>query len=98
MCTYMTQTTEVRGSGYTGGDWIDIHKAIVAFDHPSEAPLEHALCIDFRSDGAVASAHITVELDDSSARRLAEAILATLDAPSTTGRPTFQEEGTCLKP
>jgi hypothetical protein len=80
MCTYLTLTTEMRGSGYARGEWIDVRTAVVSFDHPQEAPLEHALCIDFRSDNGDPSAHVSVELDAASARRLVETIVATLES------------------
>lgn len=80
MCTYLTTDTAIRGSGYRGNDWIGLQRAVVSFDHPQDAPLEHALCIDFRTDAGDPSSRIAVELDASSARRLAEAILETLDS------------------
>ena len=79
MCTYETHTTHISGSGYARGEWIDLRKAVLSFDHPQDAPLEHALCIDFRTGGDPAS-HVAVELDAASARRLAAAIVATLDS------------------
>ena len=42
---------------------------------PRDAPLDHALCIDLWGAGE----RVAVELDAASARRLAEAILRTLD-------------------
>lgn len=78
MCTYLTHTTEVRGSALRADDWIELRKAVVSFDHPQDARLDHALCIDFRADGT--SSRVAVELDAASARRLAESILATLDS------------------
>lgn len=81
MCTYVTMTEPVLGSGSAGDDWIDLSEAMVYFDHPQEAPVEHALCIDFRSPQVATqpSARVAVELDAASARRLAHTILATLD-------------------
>jgi len=86
MCSYVTKTTEISGSGYRGDDWIDLRTAVVAFDHPQDARLEHALCIDFRAAGTDPAAHVAVELDEASARRLAESILATLES-SAAGDP-----------
>ena len=75
MCTYVTTTAAVSGSRYDGDDWSPVDRAVVYFDHPQDAPLDHALCIDvWGGDGRVA-----VELDAASARRLAQAILETLD-------------------
>ena len=84
MCTYVTSTTPVSGSGYAGDDWFPVDRAVVYFDHPQDAPLDHALCIDIWSrdpGGAGAGApagRIAVELDPTTARALAESILATL--------------------
>jgi hypothetical protein len=79
MCSYLTQTTDVVGSAYSPVGWIDVRRAIVSYDHPENVPLEHALCIDFRSENGDPSARVAVELDPVSARRLAETILASLD-------------------
>lgn len=76
MCTYVTTKASVSGSGRAGGDWFGVDRAVVYFDHPQDAPLDHALCIDVWGDDE----RVAVELDAGSARRLAEAILTTLDA------------------
>jgi hypothetical protein len=75
MCTYVTTSIEVAGSGYGGDEWFGADRAVVYFDHPQDAPLDHALCVDVWGAGE----RVAVELDAASARRLAEAILATLD-------------------
>ena len=75
MCTYVTTTTAVAGSGYTGDEWFAVDRAVVYFDHPQDVPLDHALCIDVWGGAS----RVSVELDAASARQLAEAILATLD-------------------
>jgi hypothetical protein len=80
MCTYETHHTPISGSGYGFGEWIDVRRAVVSFDHPLRAPLEHALCIDFRAENGDPSSRVAVELDAASARRLAETILAALDS------------------
>ncbi|MEA3020150.1 MAG: hypothetical protein QOI47_1674 [Actinomycetota bacterium] len=79
MCTYVTSTTDVSGSGRAGADdaWFRVTRAVVYFDHPQDAPLDHALCIDVWGGGV--TERVAVELDAASARRLAETILATLD-------------------
>lgn len=78
MCTYLSTTTPLTGSGTRGGDdWFVLDRAVIAFDHPQDALVEHALCLDVRgADGD----RLSVELDAESARRLAETILAVLDS------------------
>jgi len=78
MCTYLTTTERVEGTGLGAKGWFPIAHAVVYFDHPQEAPVEHALCIDFRADGTDPSERVSVELDARSARTLAESILSTL--------------------
>ena len=78
MCTYLSQTTPLSGSGLRGGDdWFTLDRAVIAFDHPQDAMVEHALCVDLRSAGGE---RLAVELHADSARRLAETILAVLDS------------------
>jgi hypothetical protein len=80
MCTYLTMTEAITGSSSAGDTWMDLATAVVFYDHPQEVPVDHALCIDFRAGKpADPSAHVAVELDAASARRLANAILTTLD-------------------
>lgn len=84
MCTHVTASARVAGSGYRGDDWFPVDRAVVYFDHPQDAPLDHALCVDVWGG----SERVAIELDGASARRLAETILATLEssAPENPGR------------
>jgi hypothetical protein len=78
MCTYLAHTTELAGSGSRGGDdWFTLRNAVVSFDHPQDAMVEHALCLDLR--GKTVDERVALELDAESARRLAHTILAVLD-------------------
>ena len=81
MCTYVTATTTVSGSGLMGDEWEALSDAVVYFDHPRDAAVDHALCLDLRTDSADPSQRLAIELDAASARRLAETILAILDDP-----------------
>lgn len=81
MCTYLTRTAATAGAGRTGDDWMVLDRTVVYFDHPVEAPVAHALCLDFRAAGEDPAARIAVELDADSARRLAATILEVLDHP-----------------
>jgi hypothetical protein len=81
MCTNLTLTTSVSGSGLGSDGWFELDQAVVYFDHPQDALVDHALCIDVRgpSSACDASTRVAIELDAASARRLAQTILATLD-------------------
>ena len=79
MCTYVTGQVPVSGSAAsTDGSWFSLERAVVYFDHPQDAPLDHALCIDFRREGGSVD-RVAVELDAESARSLATAILSMLE-------------------
>jgi hypothetical protein len=80
MCTYETTQLHVRGSGKGPTGWFRVSDAMVSFDHPAHAPDEHTLNIDLRNPARGPAYRVAIELDVSSARALAAAILATLEA------------------
>jgi hypothetical protein len=79
MCTYQTTTLTVHGSGKSARGWFSVSDATVYFDHPVHATAEHTLNVDLINPSLGPSARVALELDPSSARSLAEAILQTLD-------------------
>ena len=83
MCTYQTTTLNVEGSGKGAEGWFPVSDATVYFDHPVHAIADHTLNIDLINPSRGASARVALELDPSSARALAEAILRTLDTIPT---------------
>ena len=83
MCTYQTEKVTVQGSGKGAAGWFPLTDASVYFDHPVHAPADHTVNLDFLNPGRGPGARVAVELDPASARALAEAILATLDAAPT---------------
>ncbi len=47
MCTMIAQQVAIDGSGKGTSGWFAVRQASVSYDHPFNAPLEHALNIDF---------------------------------------------------
>jgi hypothetical protein len=80
MCTGIIETVEVSGSSgkAPNGSWIKLEQVNVSYDHPTDAPQEHALNIDFVSQKEDPGARIAVELSPESARKLVDAILRAL--------------------
>ncbi len=78
MCTGIVETSKVSGSGKGARGWFKLEQVNVSYDHPSDAPLEHSLNIDFVSNADGPSARVAVELTPGSAKKLVEAILSTL--------------------
>jgi hypothetical protein len=79
MCTYQTERIAVEGSAKGGDGWFRATDAIVYFDHPVHHPAGHALMIDVLDLSKLAGGRVGLELDPSSARAMAEAILRTLE-------------------
>lgn len=79
MCTHLAQTLQVQGSAKGGGSWMRVTDATVSYDHPVHALAVHTLNIDLRLPSEGPSARVAVELTASSARALAEQVLALLD-------------------
>ncbi|MSS72191.1 MAG: hypothetical protein EXS64_11980 [Candidatus Latescibacteria bacterium] len=78
MCTMIVQQMEIEGSGKGMSGWFPVRQANVSYDHPFNAPLEHALNIDFVNEAQGPGARVAVELSVASARNLVETILAVL--------------------
>jgi hypothetical protein len=80
MCTYLTETIKITGSGKGADGWFAVSDASVYYDHPVHAMAEHTLNIDFRNPAKGPAARVAVELTAASARELARAIEAALAA------------------
>lgn len=78
MCTMIAMQIKVEGSGKGSQGWFKLGEADVSYDHPFDAPFEHALNIDFVNEAMGPGARVAVELSVESARELVEAIQAVL--------------------
>ena len=85
MCTMIVEKVKVDGSGKGTTGWFKLEQANISFDHPFNAPLEHALNIDFVNESQGSSARVAVELSEQAARDLVRTILAVLDQASIEG-------------
>jgi hypothetical protein len=78
MCTMIARQVEIDGSGKGTAGWFAVRQANVSYDHPFEAPFEHALNIDFVNEAQGPGARVAVELSATAARSLAKTIIAVL--------------------
>ncbi len=78
MCTMIVQQVAIDGSGKGTGGWFALRQANVSYDHPFNAPLEHALNIDFVDEAQGPDARVAVELSAEAARNLVATIQAVL--------------------
>src|SRR5688500_12863823 len=78
MCTMIVEKVKVDGSAKGSAGWFTLRQANVSYDHPFDAPLEHALNIDFVNEARGPSARVAVELSESAARELVRTILSVL--------------------
>ena len=85
MCTMIVEKIKVDGSGKGKDGWFSLDHANVSFDHPFDAPLEHALNIDFVNESQGPAARVAVELSEQAARELVKTILAVLDQAEAGG-------------
>lgn len=79
MCTTLHHMTPVEGSGKGVPRWFRLNAVHVGYDHPFHAQEEYSLNLDFVDTGKGPDARVAVELSRTSARALAQRILATLD-------------------
>ncbi len=78
MCTMISQQVKIDGSGRGAQGWFKLGEANVSYDHPFDAPFEHALNIDFVNEAQGPGARVAVELSPQAARLLVETIQAVL--------------------
>jgi len=78
MCTMIAQQVKIDGSGKGTSGWFKLREANVSYDHPFDAPFEHALNIDFVNEAQGPGARVAVELSVEAARTLVETIQAVL--------------------
>jgi Family of unknown function (DUF6295) len=80
MCTCITEKIAVEGSAKGASGWIKVTEGSIYLYHPVHAPFGHTLNIDFLAPELGPSGRAAVELSQESARVLAKAIQAVLDA------------------
>ena len=85
MCTMIVTQVNIEGSGKAANGWFKLREANVSYDHPFDAPLEHALNIDFVNEALGPGARVAVELSEQAARDLVKTILAVLDRAEAGG-------------
>lgn len=85
MCTMIVEQVEIDGSGKGRTGWFTLREANVSYDHPFNAPFEHALNIDFVNEDQGPGARVAVELSAEAARSLAKTILVVLDQAESGG-------------
>lgn len=85
MCTMIVQQVEIDGSGKGRDGWFNLDQANVSYDHPFNAPLEHALNIDFVNSAQGPGARVAVELSAAAARSLVQTILTVLEKAEAEG-------------
>ena len=78
MCTMIAQQIKIEGSGKSNNSWFILKEANVSYDHPFNAPFEHALNIDFVNEAQGPGARVAVELSTEAALALVDAIQAVL--------------------
>lgn len=85
MCTMIAKQIIVDGSGKGNKGWFKLQQANVSYDHPFNAPMEHALNIDFVNEAMGPGARVAVELSEEAARSLVATILSVLDEAEAGG-------------
>ena len=85
MCTMISLTTQIEGTGKGPSGWFPVSQANVGFDHPFNAPYDHAILLDFVNPSLGPSARVAVEMSLDSGRALLERLRAAIDEAERTG-------------
>lgn len=79
MCTMIVEQIKIEGSGKGSAGWFPLGEANISYDHPFDAPMEHALNIDFVNEARGPGARVAVELSVEAAQALVATIQAVLE-------------------
>jgi len=82
----IVKKVKIEGSGKGRDGWFQLDEANISYDHPFDAPYEHALNIDFVNESQGLSARVAVELSEQAARDLVRTILSVLDQAEAGGQ------------
>ncbi|MBX9828374.1 MAG: hypothetical protein K2Y27_25690 [Xanthobacteraceae bacterium] len=79
MCSYIVEKARLYGTAKgPGSEWMKVDTANVYYDHPYEAQLDHALCVDFVCEAQGGRERVAIEISRESALELIEKIKAAL--------------------
>ena len=92
MCTNVTEKAGIFGVAKGPDGWFNVDTAVVYYDHPFKAPLEHSLNIDFVNEAEGRPSRVAIEISADSARALAMRILSVLDNPESLAVQSDQEK------
>ena len=92
MCTMIAEKVKIAGSAKGMGGWFKLEGANISYDHPFDAPFEHALNIDFVNESQGLSARVAVEMSEEAARALVKTILSVLDQAEAEGQLESQRQ------
>ena len=81
----IVEKVKIDGSGKGTSGWFKLDQANISYDHPFDAPFEHALNIDFVNESQGVGARVAVELSEKAARELVRTILEVLDQAESGG-------------
>jgi hypothetical protein len=85
MCTMIVEQASIDGSGKGSQGWFPLAEVNVSYDHPFDAPFEHALNLDFVNAAQGPGARVAVELSVEAARALVATIEAVLARATADG-------------
>src|SRR5581483_4788023 len=81
MCSYIVEKAKLVGTAKgPNSRWMKIDAANVYYDHPYEADLDHALCVDFVCEANGGRERVAIEISRESALDLMEKIKAALSS------------------
>src|SRR5262245_30419924 len=84
MCSYIIEKARLVGTAKgPGSEWMKVDTANVYYDHPYEAHLDHALCVDFVCEAQGGRERVAIEISRESALELIEKIKAALASGDT---------------
>lgn len=85
MCTHITTTAPITGSGKNGSGWFPVKRVSVGYDHATQGSDEHALLLDFVNYDIGLGARLALEIDLESGKALVQTLQAVIAEAEAAG-------------
>ena len=96
MCSYIVEKAQMVGTAKgPNSRWMRIDTANVYYDHPYEAQLDHALCVDFVCEADGGCERVAIEISRQAALDLIEKIKSALASGDASHAQAAQANMTC---
>lgn len=85
MCTMISMTEAIHGTGKGSKGWFPLTESVVGYDHSTHSAEEHSLLLDFVNYSIGTDARVAIELDLDAGRTLVAQLQKAIELAEASG-------------